>query len=105
MTPKTAPRIVSGILEYIRQHGTKRHRWYVGISGRLHDRLIEHGVFEEDGIESADWTFERAKSADTAKNAEKELHAAGCKGAPGGVGDEALDVYAYLITDKTDEGR
>jgi hypothetical protein len=85
---------------YFKKIGKPYSSWYAGIAADREKRLFnDHNVDKENGS----WIHAPADTADVAREVEKILHGAGCKGGPGGGDYSTKGIYAYVITAQTVE--
>jgi hypothetical protein len=90
----------SEIDAYIQQSGFPLSRWYAGVTSDIEGRLFGyHKATRPHGW----WIFRRCLNATEARELEAAYHRAGCKGAGGGGDDDAVYIYAYVITPSTVE--
>ena len=93
-----AQTIVNEIGAHIQKQGGAHSNWYAGITEDISDRLFgAHQVPRKDHW----YAYRRATTASAARSAEKALLDWGCDGGTGGGDDDAIFVYAYLKTAKT----
>jgi hypothetical protein len=89
----------SEIDAYMLKSGVRNGGWYVGITSDVEERLFgDHNVSREGW-----WIHGRCSSATEARSLEAAYHRAGCKGAGGGGDNNAVHIYAYVITSTTVE--
>ena len=88
------------LYNYISRNDGKFSDWYVGISQNPEHRLFtQHKVSKQSGT----WSYTPLTKQKIARAFEQVLIAFGCKGGGGGSDNELLSVYAYKITQYTDE--
>ena len=99
--PMTKERIIQDIDSYIKKEGSTYHNWYVGIARVPRTRLFnDHNVSEQNGW----WIFCEAFSDDSAREVESFfLEQKGTQGGPGGGDKDTRFIYAYRITNTTNE--
>lgn len=93
-----AQTIYDEMIAHIRKEGSSASNWYAGITEDIGDRLFgDHNVPRKDHW----FIHRRAESEDDARAIEDALHEYGCDGGPGGGDDDAVFVYAYKKTVRT----
>jgi predicted GIY-YIG superfamily endonuclease len=98
---KTKKEVHDYIIKYIKDNGGEFTKWYVGIAEDVKDRLFtQHKVDEKNSL----WVYSKADSADDARAVEKSIiDNYKTKGDTGGGSDKTKYVYAYKITNDTEE--
>lgn len=92
--------MVTEIETHIKSEKSGFSKWYVGITDDVVRRLFnEHNVSMYDGW----WIYRIADSKDDAGKIEMHFINKGCQGAPGGGDEDSIFVYAYLITNSTNQ--
>lgn len=98
MTTKLA--IGQKIDNYIQKNGGEYADWYIGIATNPRDRLFcDHNVNEKGDA----WIFRDSGSVSAARDIERHFIALGCSGGEGGGSDQTHYVYAYKMTDHTQQ--
>lgn len=98
MQGQNAQEIVDELSAHILKEGSALSSWYVGITEDVDQRVfVDHRVPKENH-----WRAHRkAVSSNAARAAEKNLLKWGCDGGAGGGDNDAVFVYAYLKTTRT----
>lgn len=92
-------RIIQEFKKYIEDIGGDYSEWYAGIASDAEERLFdEHGV-DKNGF----WIYDDAGSSGVAREIEMQLFELGIKGDTGGGDENSKYVYAYRITEETNE--
>lgn len=96
----TAQQAYSEIVAHIKKQGGAYSDWYCGITESIPDRLYRfHKVPEKNHWQVYNQCFTNTD----ARNVEASLLKLGCIGSTGGGDDDAVFVYAYLITSITNQ--
>lgn len=99
---KTADQIALEVKNYIFKWNKPYSSWYVGITAEPDKRVfIDHGVRKDNGH---GWIYRECQSSNDARNIEAYfINSLGTKGDVGGGDDNSNFVYAYEITNYTNE--
>ena len=100
MTPQPAQSVYEEILAHIAKQGGLYSAWYCGIASDWEARLFNDHKVPRKGH----WYIARQCYNDTdSRNVEQALLKVGCDGGTGGGDKTTVYVYAYLMSDETEQ--